>query len=198
MKLLVLAAVLSCPAVVHASAIVGQPAPGFTATDSNGKVHRLADFKGKPVVLEWTNPGCPFVRAHYDSGNMPASQSAARSQGAVWLTVNSSAAGKQGSMDGAGANAQVARDKAAPSAYLLDAKGDIGKLYGAKTTPHIFVIDAAGKLAYEGAINDRPTAEIADARAGTNYALAAVDAVKAGKSPSPATTKPYGCSVKYP
>lgn len=182
---------------VAASATVGAPAPGFVATDSNGKAVRLADLKGKTVVLEWTNSGCPFVRAHYDSGNMQATQARARAAGAVWLTVNSGAPGKQGHVDGAGANAEVATGKAQPTAYLLDAKGELGRRYGAKTTPHIFVIDAAGRLAYQGAINDRPTAEPADAMAGTNYALAAVSAVKAGKAPDPATTKPYGCSVKY-
>lgn len=194
-SLFLVAALLAAPAA--ANAVVGAPAPGFTATDSNGKTHRLADFKGKPVVLEWTNSGCPFVRAHYDSGNMQRTQAAARAAGAVWLTINSGAPGKQGHVDAAGANAEVVAGKATPTAYLLDTGGTIGRAYGAKTTPQIYVIDAAGKLAYAGAINDRPTADQAAARAGTNHALAAVSAVKAGKAPTPATTKPYGCSVKY-
>jgi peroxiredoxin len=180
-----------------ASAVVGSKAPDFTATDSNGKTLRLGDFAGKPVILEWTNAGCPFVRAHYDSGNMQATQAAARKAGAVWLTINSGAPGKQGHVDAAGANAEMAGGKAQPNAYLLDAKGSIGRIYGARTTPHIFVIDRGGTLAYAGAINDRPTADQADARAGTNHALAALKAVNAGKAPDPATTKPYGCSVKY-
>ncbi|WP_188761452.1 thioredoxin family protein [Sandarakinorhabdus glacialis] len=183
------------PAFANAS--VGAAAPQFTAVDANGKTVKLSDYKGKTVVLEWTNAGCPFVRAHYDSGNMQATQAAARQSGAVWLTVNSSAPGKQGQVDGLGAKAQIAKDKAAPTAYLLDPAGTIGTAYGARTTPHIYVIDPAGKLAYAGAINDRATADEADAKAGTNYARAAVLAVKAGKAPDPATTKPYGCSVKY-
>jgi peroxiredoxin len=192
---LLAATIIATPAL--ASAIVGSKAPDFTATDSDGKQVSLRDFAGKPMILEWTNAGCPFVRAHYDSGNMQATQAAARKAGAVWLTINSGAPGKQGHVDAAAANAEVAAGKARPTAYLLDAKGDIGRLYGAKTTPHIFVIDRSGTLAYAGAINDRPTAEQADARAGTNHALAALQAVNAGKQPDPATTKPYGCSVKY-
>jgi hypothetical protein len=137
------------------------------------------------------------VRAHYDSGAMQATQAAARKAGAVWLTVNSGAPDKQGHVDAAGANAEITREKAQPTAYLLDAGGSLGRLYGAKTTPHIFVIDAKGTLVYAGAINDRPTADQADAKAGTNYALAAVSAAKAGKAPAVATSKPYGCSVKY-
>lgn len=189
------AMVVAMPAL--ADARVGAPAPAFTATAADGKTVRLADLKGKTVVLEWTNAGCPFVRAHYDSGKMQATQAAAQQAGAVWLTINSGAPGKQGHVDGKGARAQLAADKATPSAYLLDADGAIGNAYGARTTPHIFVISPAGTLAYAGAINDRPTADQGDARAGTNYATGAVKAVVAGKAPDPATTKPYGCSVKY-
>lgn len=192
---LIAATIIATPAL--ASAIVGNKAPDFTATDSDGKPVSLRDFAGKPVILEWTNAGCPFVRAHYDSGNMQATQAAARQAGAVWLTINSGAPGKQGHVDGAGARAEMAAGKARPNAYLLDSGGDIGRLYGARTTPHIFVIDPAGTLAYAGAINDRPTAEKADALAGSNHALAALKAINAGKRPDPATTKPYGCSVKY-
>ncbi len=187
---------MATPALGAAS--VGAPAPAFTATDSNGRAVRLADYKGRIVVLEWTNPGCPFVRAHYDSGNMQATQARARAMGAVWLTVNSGAPGKQGHMDGAGANAQQARDKAAATAYLLDPKGSLGKLYGARTTPHLFVIAPDGKLAYAGAIDDRPTADPGDAKLADNHALAALTAVKAGRAPQPAYTQAYGCSVKYP
>lgn len=190
-------AMMLIAAPASAQVLVGQPAPAFTATDSNGKTRSLAEFRGKTVVLEWTNAGCPFVRAHYDSGNMQATQAAARAQGAIWLSINSGAPGKQGHVDGAGARAQMAADKAAPSAYLLDGGGDIGRAYGAKTTPHIYVITPTGTLAYQGAINDRPTADKADALAGRNHALAAVAAVKAGQQPAPATTRPYGCSVKY-
>lgn len=197
MKSMLFAAALLITAPVFANASIDAPAPQFTGTDANGKTVKLGDYKGKTVVLEWTNAGCPFVRAHYDSGNMQATQAAAHKAGAVWLTINSGAPGKQGHVDGPGAKEQIARDKATPTAYLLDPAGTIGRAYGARTTPHIYVIDPAGKLAYAGAIDDRPTAVEADALAGTNYARAAVLAIKAGKAPDPATTKPYGCSIKY-
>jgi hypothetical protein len=138
------------------------------------------------------------VRGHYDSGNMQATQAKALKAGAVWLTINSGAPGKQGHMSGKQAMAQMATDKTSPSHYLLDPKGIVGTFYAAKTTPQIYVITPDGRLAYDGAINDRPTAEQEDALAGRNHALAALTAVQAGKAPAPAKTKPYGCSVKYP
>ncbi len=190
-----IAAVLAAP--VAAEPVNGLPAPDFTATDADGKPVRLADLRGKTVVLEWTNSGCPFVRAHYDSGTMQARQREARGLGVVWLSINSGARGKQGHVDGAGARAEIAANKAAPSHYLLDADGRIGRLYAAKTTPHMFVIRPDGVLAYQGAIDDRPTAVEADAKAATPWALNAVKAVLAGKAPAPAVTRPYGCSVKY-
>ncbi|TRW18051.1 redoxin domain-containing protein [Glacieibacterium frigidum] len=193
-RTLALSLVLAAPAF---AVTVGQPAPAFTATDSNGKVHRLADFKGKPVVLEWTNSGCPFVKKHYGAGNMQETQAAATKAGAVWLTVNSGAPGKQGHVDAKGANAEVAANKAKPTAYLLDPTGAIGRAYDAKTTPHIYVIDAKGNLAYQGAIDDKPTADPADIKGATNLALAALNDVKAGKPVKVATSKPYGCAVKY-
>lgn len=188
----------SMAAVASAAPAIGEAAPAFTIMNVDGKPVTLSDFKGKPVILEWTNPGCPFVRGHYDSGNMQATQAKAISQGAVWLTINSGAPGKQGHMSGTQAKARMTQDNTSPSHYLLDPKGMVGTLYAAKTTPHIYVITPEGRLAYNGAINDRPTAEKEDALAGQNYALAALAAVKAGKAPTPATTKPYGCSVKYP
>jgi peroxiredoxin len=194
----IIASGFAMASVASAAPVIGQPAPAFTAIDVYGKPVTLSDFKGKTVVLEWTNPGCPFVRGHYDSGNMQATQAKARAEGAVWLTINSGAPGKQGHMNGRQAKAQLATDTSAPSHYLLDPRGTVGTLYAAKTTPHIYVITPEGQLAYNGAINDRPTAEKSDALAGTNYALAAVSALKAGKAPTPAVTKPYGCSVKYP
>jgi hypothetical protein len=183
LRSLALSLVLAAPAL---AATVGQPAPAFTATDSNGKTHKLSDFKGKPVVLEWTN-----------SGNMQSTQVAATKAGAVWLTVNSGAPGKQGHVDGAGANAEIAAGKARPTAYLLDPSGAIGRAYDAKTTPHIFVIDTKGTLAYQGAIDDKPTSDPADIKTAKNLALAALADVKAGKPVKVATSKPYGCSVKY-
>lgn len=194
LRSLVLSFLVAAPAL---AATVGQPAPAFTATDSNGKVHRLADFRGKPVILEWTNSGCPFVKKHYGAGNMQATQAAATKAGAVWLTVNSGAPGKQGHVDGAAANAEVAANKAKASAYLLDPTGTIGRAYDAKTTPHIFVIDAKGTLAYQGAIDDKPTADPVDIKGATNLALAALADVRAGKPVKMATSKPYGCAVKY-
>jgi len=188
----------SMASVATAAPAIGDVAPAFSLLNTQGKPVTLSDFKGKPVILEWTNPGCPFVRGHYDSGAMQATQAKAIAQGAVWLTINSGAPGKQGHMSGKQAKAQMATDGTTPSHYLLDPMGTVGTLYAAKTTPHIYVITPEGRLAYNGAINDRPTAEKEDALAGKNYALAALAAVKAGQSPTPASTKPYGCSVKYP
>lgn len=177
---------------------VGQPAPNFKLNDANGKVVTLSDFRGKPVVLEWHNPGCPFVRKHYDSGNMQKTQAAAREAGFVWLTINSGAPGKQGHMDGAEARALVAEEKAHPSAYLLDPKGVVGRGYGATTTPHMYLIDAQGTLVYAGGIDDKPTSDEADIPKARNHVLAAVGEVKAGKPVSVSWSRPYGCSVKYP
>ena len=193
-----IAAGLTMPAIASAEPVIGQAAPAFTLLDVNNKPVSLADFKGKTIILEWTNPGCPYVRAHYDSGNMQTTQAKALKDGAVWLTINSSAPGKQGHMSAAEAKGQLARDESSPSHYLLDPKGSVGMFYAAKTTPQIYVITPEGKLAYNGAINDRPTADESDARAGTNYALAALSAVNTGKAANPAFTKPYGCAVKYP
>lgn len=197
MRTLLAALLLAGAVPAVAQVAIGAPAPDFTATDSKGRSVRLADYRGRIVVLEWTNPGCPFVRAHYDSGTMPAVQAEAKTAGVVWLSINSGAPGKQGHMTGAEAEAQMARDKAVPTAYLLDPAGSIGRRYGARTTPHMYVIAADGRLAYEGAIDDRPTADPEDAKAATRWALNAVKAVKAGRKPDPAQTRAYGCQVKY-
>ncbi|MCM2256550.1 MAG: thioredoxin family protein [Vicinamibacteria bacterium] len=181
----------------RAAAVVGQPAPEFTLTDSNGKSHSLTSFKGKHVVLEWNNFDCPFVVKHYGSGNMQKLQKAYTGKGVVWLTVNSSAAGKQGHLQAAEVAAKLGERKAAPSAYLLDADGTVGKLYGAKTTPHMFVIDPQGKLVYAGAIDDKPSTDQADIAGARNLVAAALDEALAGKPVSVATSTPYGCSVKY-
>lgn len=186
---------LAAPAL--AAPVNGIAAPDFTARDADGKAVKLSDYRGKTVVLEWTNSGCPFVRAHYDSGTMQQRQREARAAGVVWLSVNSGAPGKQGHVDGAGAKAEIATNKAAPSHYLLDADGKIGRLYEAKTTPHMFVIRPDGVLAYQGAIDDKPTAIDADAKTATTWAKNAITAVLAGKAPTPAITRPYGCSIKY-
>jgi peroxiredoxin len=175
----------------------GQAAPAFTATDSNGKAVSLADFAGKTVVLEWTNHDCPFVKKHYGGGNMQALQREAAADGVVWLSVISSAPGKQGHVSGATANELTASRKAAPAHVLLDPQGAIGKAYGARTTPHMYVIGNDGKIAYQGAIDDKNTASPADIPKAKNYVRDALAAVKAGKAPATATSAPYGCSVKY-
>ncbi len=195
--LLAAAAATLLPATAMADAKVGEPAPAFEVTDIEGNTQKLEDYKGKIVVLEWTNPGCPFVVKHYGSGNMQKLQADAKEKGVVWLTVNSSAEGKQGSMTAEEAKAQIAKDKAEEAAYILDATGELGKLYGAKTTPHMFVIDADGKLSYAGAIDSTPSTDPADIEGSTNYVQAALDALQAGKQPEHTSTTAYGCSVKY-
>jgi len=148
------------------------------------------------VILEWHNPGCPFVQKHYQ-GNMQKTQAAAIADKAVWLTVNSGAPGKQGHMDGKAANARIARDKARPTAYLLDPAGTIGRAYDARTTPQMFVIDGKGVLRYAGAIDDKPTADVADIAEARNHVLAALSDMKARKPVAVTTSRPYGCAVKY-
>lgn len=180
-----------------ADAVPGKEAPGFTATDSNGKTVNLADFRGRTVVLEWTNDGCPYVGKHYKSGNMQKLQKEAADQGVVWLSVISSAKGEQGYVDGAGANKLTVDRKAVPAAVLLDPTGAIGRAYGAKTTPHMYVVDKEGKLVYNGAIDDKPTSNLADVGPARNYVREALAAVKDGKSVATAATRAYGCSVKY-
>jgi hypothetical protein len=180
-----------------AAPAVGQPAPNFRLADMNGRAVTLSDYRGKTVVLEWHNPGCPFVQKHYGSGNMQKAQAAAAQQGVVWLSINSGAPGKQGHMDAAAAKAMVGKVGAKPAAYLLDPKGVVGKVYDAKTTPHMYVINPKGTLVYAGGIDDKPTANPADISGARNHVLAALSELKAGKPISVATSRPYGCSVKY-
>lgn len=189
-------AALATPGVARAP-VTGGTAGNFALTDMAGKTVKLSDYKGKTVVLEWNNPGCPFVQKHYNSGNMQKAQAAARADGAVWLTINSGAPGKQGYMSGAEAQAFVAKAKATPAAYLLDPKGVVGQGYGAKTTPHMYIVDGSGKLVYQGGIDDKPTANAGDIAGARNHVLAALAEMKAGKPVSVAETRPYGCSVKY-
>lgn len=191
------AAAILVAAPVSATAVVGQPAPAFTATDSYGKTVRLGDFKGKPVVLEWTNADCPFVQKYYSGGDMQKLQADAREQGAVWLTINSGAPGKQGHIDGAAANAKMRAQGFQSSAYLLDADGAIGRAYGARTTPHIFVIAPDGTLAYAGGIDSIPSANPADIAKAEPLARLAISQVAAGKPVETPNSRPYGCSVKY-
>ena len=180
-----------------AVARVNTAAPNFTGVDSNGKSHNLSDFKGKVVVLEWSNHECPFVRKHYGSGNMQKLQKEATGKGVVWLTVLSSAAGQQGYVSASQANELTKSRNAAPTAVILDPDGKIGKLYGARTTPHMFVIGADGNMKYMGAIDSIASANAADVGKANNYVRDAVNALVAGKQVTTATTQPYGCTVKY-
>ncbi len=183
--------------VASAGVKVGQPAPNFTAVDSNGKSHQLSDFKGKVVVLEWTNHQCPFVRKHYESDNMQKTQKQATDKGVVWLSIVSSAPGQQGSVDGKQANTLTAERKASPTAVLLDPDGKVGRLYSARTTPHMFVIAADGTLAYMGAIDSISSSDKADVAKAENYVTAALEQVLKGQPVTKSTTQPYGCTVKY-
>ena len=175
----------------------GAIAQDFKLTDVNGQTVQLSQFRGKTVILEWHNPGCPFVSKHYGSGNMQATQKAAREQGAIWLTINSGAKGKQGHMTGAEAKALIARQNIQSTDYLLDPKGLVGKAYGARTTPHMYIIDGSGILVYQGGIDDRPTANTADIKDARNHVLAALKEMRSGNKISVAQSRPYGCSVKY-
>jgi peroxiredoxin len=196
-RLTALAAALGTSASVLAAAAVGQPAPAFSAVDTSGKTVSLADFKGKTVVLEWVNPGCPYVKKHYDSANMPATQKNAVAKGAVWLTINSTHAGASDYMPPAALAGWMKDKGGAPTATLMDADGKVGRAYGARTTPHMYVIDPKGTLAYVGAIDSKPTANPADIKTATNYVNQAVAEVVAGKPVSQPATQAYGCSVKY-
>lgn len=167
-------------------------APAFKLKDTSDKEHALADFKGKIVVLEWTNHECPYVKKHYDSGNMQDLQKKYTAKGAAWLSVCSSAEGKQGHMTPKAWNEKGTALKVAATAVLLDADGTAGKAYGAKNTPFMVVVDEEGRIAYRGAIDDNPSAKAADAKGARNHVAEAVDALLAGKAPPLAETKPYG------
>ena len=194
----ILATLLFAMATAAGAALkIGEPAPGFTGIDTSGKSHALSDFRGKPVVLEWTNHDCPYVRKHYSSGNMQRQQQTATGQGVVWLSIISSAPGKQGHVTPAQADALTAERNAAPSAVILDEKGEIGRLYEAKTTPHMYIIDADGKLAYMGGIDSIASANPADIGKATQYVPAALAQVMNGEPVAPSVARPYGCSVKY-
>jgi peroxiredoxin len=180
-----------------ASTVIGKPAPEFTGTDSHGTKHSLNAYRGKTVVLEWTNRDCPFVGKHYNSGNMQKLQRQAKDDDVVWISVVSSAPGTQGHVSPDEANAISKNDKAAQAAKILDPSGKIGRLYGAKTTPHMYVIDPKGRLAYMGAIDSKSGWDEAEIAGAKNYVTAALKAVRAGKAPDPSSTRAYGCSVKY-
>lgn len=176
---------------------IGKAAPDFTLTGTDGKTHSLKDLRGKTVVLEWLNHECPYVVKHYGSGNMQKLQKDYTAKGVVWLSINSSAPGKQGNFPADKANALTKEKGAAPTAVLIDDSGKTGKAYGAKTTPHMYVVNAEGVLVYNGAIDDKATSDQADIKVAKNYVAAALDEVLAEKAVSVASSKPYGCGVKY-
>lgn len=176
---------------------VGQPAPAFSATDTNGVAHDLADLKGKIVVLEWTNHDCPFVRKHYNSANIPNLQKEVTDAGAVWLSVISSAPGEQGHVDAARANELTASRNAAPTGVIIDQGGTIGRAYTAQVTPHLYVIDAEGVLRYQGGIDSIASTKVEDIGKAQPYFRDAFRAVSAGNAVQQAVTRPYGCVIKY-
>jgi peroxiredoxin len=181
------------------AARVGSVAPAFSGKDSQGKMESLAQYRGKYVVLEWTNRTCPFTKKHYDSGNMQALQQEWTSKGVAWFTLLSTSPShaSDGYLTAAEENAQMEKVHAHPTAAILDPSGEIGRMYGAKTTPHMFVIDPQGKLIYAGAIDDKATTDADDVKAARNYVSAALTEAMAGQPVEVASTRPYGCSVKY-
>ena len=193
------AAALTHPAHA-ASAIVGQMAPDFSATDTAGKVHKLSDFKGKLVVLEWTNPGCPFVQKHYSGnagGNMQSLQKEFTARGVVWLAINSTESASDEYLPPAKVAGWMTEKRAAATATLMDEPGKVGQLYGAKTTPHMYIINPQGQLVYAGGIDSVPSARVDDIKTATNYVRQGLNEALGGKALSVASTRPYGCSVKY-
>ena len=197
MLVLAVAALASTACSAKAAPVVGQAAPAFTAKDSKGETYSLEQLKGKYVVLEWLNHGCPYVKKHYDSKNMQQLQKQWTDKGVVWLSVVSSAKGKQGYQTANDTNATAKQKGSQATAILLDPDGTLGKLYAARTTPQMFVIDPQGVLLYAGAIDDKPSTNVKDVPGAKNYVSAALDAALAGQKVEVTTTRPYGCSVKY-
>lgn len=189
-------ALLATLGLAQAAPKIGYPAPAFSAVDTTGKTWSLAVLKGKRVILEWTNDQCPYVIKHYGSGNMQALQKEATGAGYIWLSVISSAPGKQGHVSAAEADALTTSRGAAPSAVLID-NGSLGRAYEAKTTPHLFIIDEAGTLVYRGGIDDKPTTDPADIAGANNYVRQAMAELASGKPIANPVTRPYGCSVKF-
>ena len=188
---------LAGASALYAAVETGQPAPDFTLTDTKGATHTLSQHKGQYVVLEWLNHDCPFVKKHYNSGNMQALQKEYTGKGIVWISINSSAEGKEGYSTPDIADALTKEKNAAPTAVLLDKDGNVGKQYGAQTTPHMYVINPEGILIYQGAIDSKASADPNDIPSSTNYVKAALDQSMGGQQVAEASTKSYGCSVKY-
>jgi peroxiredoxin len=194
---LIMTAGLTATGAAMAEAVVGQPAPAFAGADLAGKPLSLSDFKGKYVVLEWTNPQCPFVEKHYGSGNMPSTQKQLTDKGVTWISIQT--VGKdEADRTRAELQAWQKTKGASPTKTLVDTDGTIARAYQARTTPHMYVVDPAGKLIYAGAIDSKPTANPADVKTATNYVAQALGEAMAGKTVSEANTRAYGCSVKYP
>jgi AhpC/TSA family len=184
-------------APAYSAAVVGQKAPEFTAKDATGKTVNLADFKGKTVVLEWVNPGCPYVRKHYGAGNMQSTQKDAADKGVVWLAINSTDTQHPDYLAPTALQSWMTEQKAAATHTMMDESGKIGQQYAARTTPHMYIINAQGNLIYAGGIDSIASANPADIKTATNYVKQSLGEVAAGKPVSSANTKPYGCSVKY-
>lgn len=194
---LLIAGALFLAGPAAAEVMTGSQAPGFSLKDTNGKMHSLDSFKGKYVVLEWINPDCPFVRKHYDSGNMQALQKAWTDKDVVWLTIQTTFPGHGQYYSPESLSGRLQKEKAAPTAILMDPDGKVGKAYDARTTPHMYVINPEGILIYQGAIDSKPSARASDVEGADNYVVMALEQAMAGKKISNPTTRPYGCSVKY-
>ena len=196
--LLSAAALLALGAHLPARAArVGQPAPDFSLPDTGGKAVRLADFRGRFVVLEWTNPGCPFVRKHYESGNMGATQKLARDQGVAWLAINSTETASGDYLEPPRLADWLKQHQGVPTAVLMDPEGTTGRAYDAKTTPHLYIVDPQGMLVYAGGIDSIASARVSDIEKATNHVKAALADIAAKRPTAQAVTKPYGCTIKY-
>jgi peroxiredoxin len=196
-RTLLAAAALVLAGAAHAAPSVGQAAPDFALKDAAGKTVKLSDYRGKYVVLEWTSPGCPYVKKHYDSGNMAATQRDALAKGAVWLSVNSTARSSSEYLEPAKVAAWQQERQAQPTALLVDEDGATGRAYGARTTPHMYIVDPQGRLVYAGGIDSIPSSNPDDIRKAVNYVRQGLGEALAGKPISAASTRPYGCSIKY-
>ncbi|HQZ05389.1 MAG TPA: thioredoxin family protein [Burkholderiaceae bacterium] len=182
---------------VRAAPSVGQPAPAFSLTDTAGKTVQLADFRGRHVVLEWVNPGCPYVRKHYSSANMQGTQRDVTAQGVVWLAINSTENASTDYLAPAQMGRWMQSQQATATHTLMDEDGTVGKAYGARTTPHMYIVDPAGKLIYAGGIDSVPSSRVDDIKTAVNYVKQGVREALAGQPIRAATTRPYGCSIKY-
>ncbi|MEO7547443.1 MAG: thioredoxin family protein [Ramlibacter sp.] len=196
-RTLIAASTLCLAVAAHAAPSVGQPAPDFSLKDASGKTVKLSDFKGKHVVLEWTNPGCPYVQKHYNSGNMPATQKEAVDKGVVWLSINSTEKASSDYLEPARLVSWMSQRKSQPSATLMDEDGVAGKAYGARTTPHMYIVNPQGQLVYAGGIDSIASSNPDDIRKAVNYVKQGLGETLAGKPISTATTRAYGCSIKY-